>query len=100
MSYNLIENIAPLIKIQFDSVPIDKLETARDEGWTCLRAVRDGHEPLDMERMKILLRKQLRESYASLESDPHHAVAFRCIGDALYSHNEVDVSFIFIFCVQ
>lgn len=93
MSYNLIENLAPLIKIQFDNVPVNKLEIARDEGWTCLKAVRNGDDPLDMERMKILLKKQLRESYACLESDPHHAVAFRCIGDALYSHDEADVSF-------
>lgn len=50
-----------------------------------------------MERMQILLRKQLRESYASLESDPHHAVAFRCIGDALYSHNDADVSLFFLY---
>lgn len=47
---------------------------------------------IDMNRMKRLLRKQLRESMASLESDPHHAMAFRCIGDALYSQTEEDVS--------
>lgn len=73
-------------------MPIDKLEVARDEARKCLVAVRSGEEPVDMERMKRLLKKQLRESLASLEADPHHAVAFRCIGDALYSQNEKDVS--------
>lgn len=92
VSYNLTENIASLIKIELDNVPIDKLEVARDEARKCLVAVRSGEEPVDMERMKRLLKKQLRESLASLEADPHHAVAFRCIGDALYSQNEKDVS--------
>ncbi|KAM3962814.1 LOW QUALITY PROTEIN: uncharacterized protein C05D11.1 [Aphomia sociella] len=90
VSYNLTENIASLIKIELDNVPMDKLEMARDEARMCLKSVCDGAEPLDMERLKRLLRKQLREALASLESDPHHAVAFRCIGDALYSQNERD----------
>ncbi|XP_052757845.1 uncharacterized protein C05D11.1-like [Galleria mellonella] len=90
VSYNLTENIASLIKIELDNVPIDKLEVARDEARSCLRSVCDGSEPLDMQRLRRLVRKQLREALASLESDPHHAVAFRCIGDALYSQNEQD----------
>ncbi|CAH0749121.1 unnamed protein product [Diatraea saccharalis] len=90
VSYNLTENIASLIKIELDNVPIDKLEAARDEAKKCLASVRSEEIAIDMERMKRLLKKQLRESLASLESDPHHAVAFRCIGDALYSQNERD----------
>ncbi|XP_049872194.1 uncharacterized protein C05D11.1-like isoform X2 [Pectinophora gossypiella] len=90
VSYNLTENIAPLIKIELDNVPIDKLEAARDQARACIDTVRSGAEPLDMERLRRLLKKQLRESIASLESDPHHAIAFRCIGDALYSQNEHD----------
>ncbi|XP_047987418.1 uncharacterized protein C05D11.1-like [Leguminivora glycinivorella] len=90
VSYNLTENIASLIKIQLDNVPIDKLELARDEATKCLQCVRDGQEPFNMERMNRLLKKQLRECFAGLESDPHHAIAFRCIGDALYSQNEKD----------
>ncbi|XP_034828177.1 uncharacterized protein C05D11.1-like [Maniola hyperantus] len=90
VSYNLTENIAPLIKIELDNVPVDKLEIARDEARNCLKSVINGDEAIVMERMKRLLRKQLRETMASLESDPHHAIAFRCIGDALYSQNEDD----------
>ncbi|KAJ0181723.1 hypothetical protein K1T71_002445 [Dendrolimus kikuchii] len=90
VSYNLTENIAPLIKIVLDNVPIDKLDSARDEARKCLQNVRNGTEPIDMDRLTRLIKKQLRESIASLESDPHHAVAFRCIGDALYSQNEKD----------
>ncbi|XP_022820745.1 uncharacterized protein C05D11.1-like [Spodoptera litura] len=88
ISYNLTENISSLIKIELDNVPMDKLEQARDEALKCLSSVRNGEDVIDMERLRRLLRKQLRESIASLESDPHHAVAFRCIGDALYSQNE------------
>ncbi|CAG4968392.1 unnamed protein product [Colias eurytheme] len=90
VSYNVTENIASLLKIELDNVPIDKLEAARVQAQTCLKSLRNGEEVIDMERMKVLLRKQLRESIASLESDPHHAVAFRCIGDALYSQSEED----------
>ncbi|CAH2066403.1 unnamed protein product, partial [Iphiclides podalirius] len=90
VSYNLTENLAPLIKIELDNVPVRKLEAARDEARRCLASVRSGDEPLDSRRLERLLRKQLRESIASLESDPHQAVAFRCIGDALYSQNERD----------
>ncbi|XP_045538857.1 uncharacterized protein C05D11.1 [Papilio machaon] len=90
VSYNLTENLVPLIKIELDNVPIKKLELARDDARKCLSRVCSGEEPIDLERMRRLLRKQLRESIASLESDPHHAVAFRCIGDALYSQNEQD----------
>ncbi|KAG7311658.1 hypothetical protein JYU34_002712 [Plutella xylostella] len=90
VSYNITENVAPLIKIELDNVPIEKLEAAKTEALKALSIVRSGEEPIDMARMKILLRKQLRESVASLESDPHHAVAFRCIGDALYSQDEND----------
>ncbi|KAH9645203.1 hypothetical protein HF086_005748 [Spodoptera exigua] len=88
ISYNLTENLASLIKIELDNVPVDKLEQARDEALKCLSSVRNGEDVIDMDRMCRLLRKQLRESIASLESDPHHAVAFRCIGDALYSQGE------------
>lgn len=88
ISYNLTENIASLIKIELDNVPMDKLELARDEALKCLRSVCLGEDVVDMERLRRLLRKQLREAIASLESDPHHAVAFRCIGDALYSQSE------------
>ncbi|XP_030036652.2 uncharacterized protein C05D11.1 [Manduca sexta] len=90
ISYNLTENLATLIKIELDNVPIEKLETARDEARKCLKVVCSGEDPIDMERLNRLLKKQLRESIASLESDPHHAVAFRCIGDALYSQNDQD----------
>ncbi|CAH0726563.1 unnamed protein product, partial [Brenthis ino] len=90
VSYNIRENLATLIKIELDNVPIDKLEIARDEAQKCLKSIISGEEIIDMERMIRLLKKQLRESMASLESDPHHAVAFRCIGDALYSQNEQD----------
>ncbi|XP_023940312.1 uncharacterized protein C05D11.1 [Bicyclus anynana] len=90
VSYNITENMAPLIKIQLDNIPVSKLELARDEARKCLRAVSSGAEPIDMERMQRLIRKQLRETMASLESDPHHAVTFRSIGDALYSQNEND----------
>ncbi|XP_047041443.1 uncharacterized protein C05D11.1-like [Helicoverpa zea] len=88
ISYNLTENIASLIKIELENVPMDKLEQARDDALKCLKTVCVGEEALDMDRLRRLLRKQLREAIASLESDPHHAVAFRCIGDALYSQNE------------
>ncbi|XP_073941538.1 uncharacterized protein C05D11.1-like [Choristoneura fumiferana] len=90
VSYNLTENIASLIKIELDNVPVDKLEEARDEATRCLKCVRDGNDPLNMDRLNRLLKKQLRECFAGLESDPHHAIAFRCIGDALYSQNEQD----------
>lgn len=81
-----------MIKIELDNVPVDKLEEARDEATRCLKCVRDGSDPLNMDRLNRLLKKQLRECFAGLESDPHHAIAFRCIGDALYSQNEQDVS--------
>ncbi|CAG9567343.1 unnamed protein product [Danaus chrysippus] len=90
VSYNLTENMASLIKIELDNVPVDKLTQAKEEALKSLRSVRSGEEAIDMDRMKRLLRKQLRECMASLESEPHHAVAFRCIGDALYSQNEDD----------
>ncbi|KAF9812013.1 hypothetical protein SFRURICE_021370 [Spodoptera frugiperda] len=77
ISYNLTENIASLIKIELDNVPIDKLEQARDEALKCLGTVRSGEDAIDMERLRRLLRKQLRESIASLESDPHHAFISR-----------------------
>ncbi|CAB3249821.1 unnamed protein product [Arctia plantaginis] len=90
ISYNLTENIAPLIKIELDNVPIDKLTAARDEALQCLKTVCSGEDIMDMDRLKRLIRKQLREAIASLETNPHHAVAFRCIGDALYSQNNDD----------
>lgn len=93
MSYNIRENLATLIKIELDNVPIDKLDIARDEARNCLQSIASGTETIDMERMERLLKKQLRETMASLEADPHHSIAFRCIGDALYSQNEQDVSY-------
>ncbi|XP_045519438.1 uncharacterized protein C05D11.1-like [Pieris brassicae] len=90
VSYNLTENLASLIKIQLDNVPMEKLKAARAQAQACLKSLRAGEEVIDMDRMKRLLQKQLRESMASLESDPHHAMAFRCIGDALYSQSEED----------
>lgn len=90
VSYNLTENMASLIKIELDNVPVDKLEKAKEEARRCLEHVRSGGEPIDMVRLERLLQKQLRESAASLEAKPHQAIAFRCIGDSLYSQNEQD----------
>lgn len=90
ISYNLTENMASLIKIELDNVPIDKLHAARDEALQCLRNVRNGNEVIDMDRLKRLVRKQLREAIACLETNPHHALAFRCIADSLYSQNDND----------
>lgn len=87
----MTENMASLIKIELDNVPVDKLEKAKEEARRCLEHVRSGGEPIDMVRLKRLLQKQLRESAASLEAKPHQAIAFRCIGDSLYSQNEQDV---------
>lgn len=78
-------------------MPIEKLTAARDEAVQCLKAVCSGEDAMDMDRLKRLIRKQLREAIACLESNPHHAVAFRCIGDALYSQNNDDVSTFFAY---
>lgn len=75
-----------------DNVPLDKLEIARDEAKKCIAKIRNGEEAIDMERMGRLVQKQLRECMAALESDPHHVVAFECIGNALYSQSEENVS--------
>ncbi|KAL4715092.1 hypothetical protein ACJJTC_012139 [Scirpophaga incertulas] len=90
VSYNLTENIASMIKIQLENVPMDNLQEARDVAKKCLASLRSGEEAINMTRIKYLIKKHLRECLASLESDPHHAIALRCIGDVLYSRNEND----------
>lgn len=90
VSFNLVENLAPMIKIELENVPLKKMVAARDEAKACLARLRSGEEFIEMDRMHRLLRKQLRESISMLESDPHHTVAFQCIGDALYSMSEQD----------
>lgn len=92
MSYNITENIASLVKIEVNNVPIKKLSASLEETKKCLAKVRSGDEVIDMDRMLRLVKKQLRESIATLESNPHHAIAFQSIGDALYSQNDNDVS--------
>ncbi|XP_053606710.1 uncharacterized protein C05D11.1-like [Plodia interpunctella] len=90
VSYNLTENLVTLIKVELNNVPVQKLRAAYEEARQCIAAVRTGQNPIDMDRIGRLLKKQLREMLASLESDPHHAIAFRCIGDLLYSRDEND----------
>ncbi|GBP23093.1 Uncharacterized protein C05D11.1 [Eumeta japonica] len=88
VSFLITENLSPLLRIELHNVPINKLQLARDTAKQCLEKIRSGADDIDILRMHRLLRKQLRESMVNLETDPHHAVAFQCIGDSLYSQNE------------
>lgn len=92
VSYSLTENMESLLYIEFENVPIDKLDDIKPKLMRLLARMAKGLEKFDMTRIKTIVEKMILEAYCSLEDSPHDTAAFMIIGDVLYGQKEEDVS--------
>lgn len=92
ISYALTENMESLLYIEFENVPIGKLDDIKPKLMGQLARMAKGSETFDMTRIKTIVEKMILEAYCSLEDSPHDTAAFMIIGDVLYGQKEEDVS--------
>jgi hypothetical protein len=84
------ENSISAVVVSFSDVPTEKLAQIPDILWSVLRNVTE--ESLNMERMRSILHRKMLDFWATLESDPHSAVAYDMIGFMLYGNTSDDAS--------
>lgn len=92
MCYSLIENSESVLMVQFENVPVDKLNSVRSRLAQVLEAIVNGTEPIDMGRLQTVLHRHRLECLSHLENSPHDSIAFMAIGDMLYGNSKQDVS--------
>lgn len=91
ISCDISENSVSLLFIQFENVPVEKIDGLFERLLAALKKIGTGAEKIDMERMRNMIDRQIMESLSNLESHPHEAVSFLVIGDVLYGQTNEDV---------
>lgn len=94
ISYSMMENTESLLYVEFECVPVDKIEAIKPKLMEQLQQLAKGGGTFDMNRMKTIVEKMILESYVALEDTPHDSAAYVIIGDVLYGINQEDVSFV------
>jgi len=82
--YSFIENSESVVYLAFDNVPVSKLDEIQPRLLKVLEPLGNGVERIDMDRMKLVIRRRMLEQQSHLESNPHSTVAFMVIGDVLH----------------
>lgn len=90
VSYSMMENAESLLYVEFENVPVAKLEEIKPRLMQQLARLGQGNGTVDMTRVKTIVEKLILEAYCSLEDAPHDAAAFMIIGDVLYGQTEED----------
>lgn len=89
--YSLIENSESVLMVQFENVPVEKLNSVRSRLAQVLEAIVSGTEPIDMGRLQTVLHRHRLECLSHLENSPHDSIAFMAIGDMLYGNSKQDL---------
>lgn len=92
VSMGIIENIVPLLTLTLENVPLDRMEDALTELKNQIKSISEL-KLINMERLRAIIQKQLRETLSHIETSPHDALAFSCIVDVLYSLSNEQVNF-------
>lgn len=90
----VVENSVPLFTLTLENVPLDRLNEALSELKKTIKSIAEL-KLINMERLKAIINKQLREIYSHIENSPHTALAFSCIADVLYSLTNEQVEFLY-----
>lgn len=92
VSYSLTENQESLLFIEFENVPVGKIEEIKPKLMRLLNRLGKSEEQFDMTRIHTIVEKMILEAYCSLEDTPHDSAAYMVIGDVLYGQTNEDVS--------
>ena len=84
VGYSFIENSESVVYLAFENVPVNKLGEIQPKLFSVMEPFGNGNKPLDMERMKLVIRRRMLEQLSHLENNPHDTVAFMSIGDILH----------------
>ena len=84
VGYSFIENSESVVYLAFENVPVNKLGEIQPKLFGVMEPFGNGNKPLDMERMKLVIRRRMLEQLSHLENNPHDTVAFMSIGDILH----------------
>lgn len=90
VDYSFIENAESVVYLVFDNVPVSKLGEIQPRLFSVMDPLGNGEQPLDMERMKLVIHRRMLEQKSHLENSPHNTVAFMCIGDLLHGRSHED----------
>ncbi|XP_046677319.1 uncharacterized protein C05D11.1-like [Homalodisca vitripennis] len=91
VSYSLVENSESVLMLQFENVPLHKLNSVRCRLTEVLDAIVSGKEPMDMRRLATVVNRHRLECLSHLENSPHDSIAFMAIGDMLYGNTKQDL---------
>ena len=73
--------------IEFDDVDLDRIDEVKERLFDVLRAL-VARKDVEMERMRSLIRKEIRQSIAEWEDQPHEAIVGYCISNFLYGEEK------------
>lgn len=93
----MIENSESLLLLNFDNVPIEKLNQVKPKLDSVLTSILNSEKPIDMKRLSTVINRHKLEILSNLENSPHDCIAFMVIGYALYGNTPEDVSIIKIY---
>ena len=89
VDYSFIENSESVVYLVFDNVPVAKLGEIQPRLFKVMDALANGQQPLDMDRIKMVINRRMLEQKSHLENTPHNAIAFMVIGDVLHGRRLV-----------
>ncbi|XP_063708815.1 uncharacterized protein C05D11.1-like [Culicoides brevitarsis] len=85
--FSAIGNREALLRCEFYSVPIEKIEEIHEKFLEVLMKIGNGEEPVDMKRLKEVIEKKIVENLSEMESCPHMMVAGEIISHSVYGED-------------
>ncbi|XP_015601715.1 uncharacterized protein C05D11.1 [Cephus cinctus] len=92
VAYSLADNSISLLYLAFESVPKEKIGLVKDRLIKILSDIVTKDNGIDMKRLRTVIYRYTLETLSDLENSPHHSVAYKIIGDALYGNTKDDLS--------
>nr|XP_018913326.1 PREDICTED: uncharacterized protein C05D11.1-like [Bemisia tabaci] len=89
--YSIVENSESAFLLQFENVPVPKLDAVYPKLKSVLHDISHGVEKIDMKRFHSVIHRHKLECLSFLETNPHPAVAFIVINDMLYGNTKEDL---------
>lgn len=89
--YSMIENSESLLLLNFDNVPIEKLDKVKPKLDSVLSSILNSEKPIDMKRLSTVINRHKLEILSNLENSPHDCIAFMVIGYVLYGNTPEDL---------
>lgn len=91
VGYSFIENAESVVYLTFENVPVSKLGEIQPKLFKVMEPLSDGSQPLDMDRMQLVIKRRILEQLSHLENNPHDTVAYMTIADILYGRRLVSI---------